>query len=275
MILIQKIKYFILHYCIDYINVLGSYINNIVFQLGHFTLFILHSFLTFIKKPLHRKQLIEQMYLVGIQSFGIIFLTGCFAGLALTVQSYNGFSRVHAEQFSGLVVVLALTRELSPILTAIITSAKSGSSMAAEIGTMKITEQIDALKTLLIDPFSFLIIPRILATTIMLPFMTLFASLFGIISSYLLSVYIFNINETAYISIIQEHVMITDITGGLIKAVVFGFLISWVGTYMGYKAEDGAKGVGKATTKAVVVGSILILIVNYMLTSFLANTGIS
>ena len=275
MILIQKIKYFILHYCIHYVNFLGNYVNDIVFRLGHFTLFILHCFLTFIKKPLHRKQLIEQMYLVGIQSFGIIFLTGCFAGLALTVQSYNGFSRVHAEQFSGLVVVLALTRELSPILTAIITSAKSGSSMAAEIGTMKITEQIDALKTLLIDPFSFLIIPRILATTIMLPFMTLFASLFGILSSYLLSVYIFNINEIAYISIIQEHVMITDITGGLMKAVVFGFLISWVGTYMGYKAEDGAKGVGKATTKAVVVGSILILIVNYMLTSFLINTGIS
>jgi phospholipid/cholesterol/gamma-HCH transport system permease protein len=271
----KKIKFIISNHCINYINAIGIYVNNIIFRLGHFTLFVLHCIVTFIKKPLHRKQLIEQMYLVGIQSFGIIFLTGCFAGLALTIQSYNGFSRVHAEQFTGLVVVLALTRELAPILTAIITSAKSGSAMAAEIGTMKITEQIDALKTLLIDPFSFLIVPRILATTIMLPFMTLFAMLFGILASYFLSVYVFNINEIAYVSIIQEHVLITDITGGLIKAVVFGFLISWVGTYMGYETEEGARGVGKATTKAVVVGSILILIVNYMLTSFLINTGIS
>ena len=163
----------------------------------------------------------------------IIFLTGCFAGLALTIQSYNGFNRLHAEQFTGLVAVLALTRELAPVLTGIMTSAKSGSAMAAEIGTMKITEQIDALKTLLIDPFSFLIVPRVLATTIMLPFMTLLSMLFGILASYILSVHIFLINEIAYLSIIEEHILITDITDGLIKVLVFGFLISWVGTYMG------------------------------------------
>lgn len=271
----QKIKYLLCNSCLEYLTNLGEYTSNIVFRLGHFTLFFFHCILIFIKKPLHRKQLIEQMYLIGIQSFGIIFLTGCFAGLALTIQSYNGFSRVHAEQFTGLVVVLALTREFAPILTAIITSAKSGSAMAAEIGTMKITEQIDALKTLLIDPFSFLIVPRILATTIMLPFMTLFAMLFGIVASYLLSVYVFHINEIAYVAIIQEHVLITDITGGLLKAIVFGFLIAWVGTYMGYQTEEGARGVGQATTQAVVIGSILILIINYILTSFLVNTGMS
>ncbi len=261
--------------CIEYITLFGQYITNIIYRLGHFTLFAYQFIIIFIKKPLHREQFIEQMYLVGIQSFGIVFLTGCFAGLALTMQSYSGFSRLHAEHFTGLVSVLALTRELAPVLTGLITSAKTGSSMAAEIGTMKITEQIDALKTLLIDPFSFLIVPRILATTIMLPFMTLFAMLFGIAAGYILSVYFFLINEIAYLSMIKEHILITDITGGLIKAFVFGFVISWVGTYMGYQTEDGARGVGLATTQAVVIGSILILIINYILTSFLINTGLS
>lgn len=260
---------------IEYTTLFGEYSIDKIYRLGHFTLFAYQFIIVFIKKPLHREQLIQQMYLVGIQSFGIIFLTGCFAGLALTRQSYSGFSRLHAEQFTGLVAFLALARELAPVLTAIITSAKTGSAMAAEIGTMKITEQIDALKTLLIDPFSFLIVPRILATTIMLPFMTLFAMLFGMFSSYILSVHVFLINEVSFLSMIQEHILITDITGGLIKAFVFGFIISWVGTYMGYETDDGAKGVGLATTKAVVIGSILILIINYILTTFLINTGLS
>lgn len=260
---------------IEYTTILGAFIIDKINRLGHFTLFAYQFTIVFIKKPLHREQLINQMYLVGIESFGIVFLTGCFAGLALTKQSYAGFSRLHAEQFTGLVAFLALARELAPVLTALITSAKTGSAIAAEIGTMKITEQIDALKTLLIDPMSYLIVPRILATTIMLPFMTLFAMLFGMISSYILSVQILLINEVSFLAMINEHILITDITGGLIKAFVFGFIISWVGTYMGYESEDGAKGVGKATTTAVVIGSILILIMNYVLTTFLMNTGLS
>lgn len=260
---------------LEYVTSFGAYICRLIQRLGNFSLFAYQFVIVFIKKPLHRKQLIDQMYSVGIQSFGIVFLTGSFAGLALTVQSYTGFSRLHAEQFTGLVTVLALTRELAPVLTGILTSAKSGSAMAAELGTMRITEQIDALKTLLVDPFSFLIVPRILASTIMLPFMTLFAMLFGVISGYILSVYVFMINKIAYISIIREHILITDITGGLIKAFVFGFVISWVGTYVGYYTEEGARGVGMATTQAVVIGSILILITNYILTSFLIHTGLS
>lgn len=259
----------------EYATSLGEFTINKITRLGHFTLFAYNFVVVFIRKPLHRGQLIQQMYLVGIQSFGIVFLTGCFAGLALTKQSYAGFSRLHAEQFTGLVSFLALARELAPVLTAIITSAKTGSAMAAELGTMKITEQIDALKTLLIDPFSFLIVPRILATTIMLPFMTLFSMLFGMIASYILSVHIFLINEVSFFQMIQEHFLITDITGGLIKSFVFGFMIAWVGTYMGYETEDGAKGVGLATTQAVVIGSVLILILNYILTVFLINTGLA
>jgi phospholipid/cholesterol/gamma-HCH transport system permease protein len=258
-----------------FINNIGSIGCELVADLGDFSLFGYKFFFTLFKKKIHKKQLMDQMYVIGIQSFGIVFLTGCFSGLALTVQSYTGLSRLHAEQFTGLVAIVALTRELAPVLTGIITSARTGSAIAAELGTMRITEQIDALTTLLIDPYAFLVVPRMLATTIMLPFMTFFAMVFGIISGYCLSVYVFAINEIAYISIVREHIVITDITGGLIKAFIFGFLISWVGTYLGYYASNGARGVGRATTQSVVVGSMLILVGNYIITSLLIRTGLS
>lgn len=244
-------------------------------DLGDFALFGYKFFENFIKKPLNRKQLINYMYVVSIESLLIIFLTGCSVGLAISIQAYIGFSRVHAEQFTGLVSTLGIVRELGPVLTGIITSAKTGSSIAAEIGTMKITEQLDALKTLGINSFNFLVVPRVLATTIILPFLTIFSMLFGMGSSYFLCINTLGINKQAYTSIIQEYLRLHDITGGLIKAVVFGFIVSLVGTYMGYNADGGARGVGLATTRAVVVGSISILIGNYILSSFLYNTGIS
>jgi phospholipid/cholesterol/gamma-HCH transport system permease protein len=262
-------------YCIDIATSLGDDIIKRIQKIGHFTLFGYKFIIIFMKQKLHRKQLIEHMYIVGIQSFGIIFLTGVFAGLTLAMQSYIGFSRVNAEQFTGVSATLGIVRELGPVLTGILVSAKTGSSFAAELGTMKITEQVDALKTLCINPFNFLVVPRILATTIMLPFMTIFAMFFGIASSFILCINVFAINEQAYISMVQEHLKLSDITGGLIKSLIFGFIISWVGTYMGYQTEGGARGVGEATTKAVVLGSILILIINYVLTSILYNTGIS
>jgi phospholipid/cholesterol/gamma-HCH transport system permease protein len=262
-------------YILEFATEIGDSLIKKIKKTGEFTLFAYKFLITFINKPLSRKQLIQYMYVVSIQSFGIILLTGAFAGLAVALQAYIGFSRVHAEQFTGLVATLGIVRELGPVLTGIIVSAKTGSSIAAELGTMKITEQIDALKTLGIDPFNFLVVPRILATTIMLPFLTIFAMIFGISSSYILCVVTLSINEQAYISIIQEYLKLNDIVGGLIKALVFGFIISLMGTYMGYKTEGGARGVGIATTAAVVSGSILILIGNYILSSFLYNTGIS
>lgn len=259
----------------EIVNNMGLWSLSKLDKVGEFSLFGYKFILTFIKQPLHRKQLVSYMYIVSIQSFGIIFLTGAFAGLAVSLQAYIGFSRVHAEQFTGLVSTLGMVRELGPVLTGIIVSAKTGSSIAAELGTMKITEQIDALQTLGINPFNFLVVPRILATTIMMPFLTIFSMMFGILASYYLCVYTLLINEQAYISIIQEYLKLSDITGGLIKSILFGLIISLIGTYMGYKTIGGAKGVGTATTNAVVIGSILILIGNYILSSFLYNTGIA
>ncbi len=260
---------------VNFIDSVGIYILNKLNSIGEFGFFIIRFLSVFLRKPINKRQLIQQMYIIGIKSFDIIALTGAFAGLALAVQSYIGFTRVQAEQFTGLVATLGIVRELGPVLTGLIVSAKTGSAIAAEIGTMKITEQIDALKTLCIDPFEYLVIPRILATFLMMPFVTLFAMLFGIISSYVLCIYMLSINEQAYINLIQEYLRMNDIIGGLIKALFFGFLLSVVGTYKGYNTDGGAKGVGESTTEAVVTASIFILIGNYILTSFLFNTGIS
>ncbi len=260
---------------IEYVDNLGIYILKKLDEVGKFAFFGFQFFSIFLKRPINKRQLIQQMYVIGIKSFDIVALTGAFAGLALAVQSYIGFTRVQAEQFTGLVATLGIVRELGPVLTGLIVSAKTGSAIAAEIGTMKITEQIDALKTLCINPFEYLVVPRILATFLMMPFVTLFAMLFGILSSYLLCIYMLDINEQAYITLIQEYLRINDIIGGLIKSLVFGFLLALVGTYKGYNTDGGAKGVGEATTEAVVTASIFILVGNYILTSFLFNTGIS
>ncbi len=204
-----------------------------------------------------------QMEQIGVGSSTIIFLTGSFTGLALALQSYIGFHRVGAEDFIGLVVALGMARELGPVLTALMVTGRSGSAMAAEIGTMQITEQVDALKTLCIDPYQYLIVPRVIAATFMMPFLTIFSMICGVLGGYIFCIHVLELNAENFISIIQERVELSDITGGLIKAACFGFILSWVGTYNGFKTVGGARGVGKSTTRSVVVGSIIILIANY------------
>lgn len=264
-----------LNFIFDLSDKIGTSIIESLNSTGDFFLFSLKFFVCFFKKKLKKSELVQQMYLVSVKSIGIIILTGIFAGLALAFQAYVGFSRVNAEEFTGLVATLGIVRELGPVLTGLLTSAKTGSSFTAEIGTMKITEQVDALKTLRIDPISYLIVPRILATIIMMPFVAIITIFFGIFSSYLLCTKVLLINSQSYLSIIEEFLKLNDLMGGLIKSGFFGFLIGWVGTYMGYKTTGGAKEVGKNTTSSVVLSSILILISNYILSSFLYKSGIS
>lgn len=218
------------------------------------------------------RQFLVQMEYIGVGSCVIIFLTGSFTGLALALQSYIGFSRVGAEEFIGLVVTFGMTRELGPVLSGIMVTGRCGSSMTAEIGTMKISEQIDALTTLRIDPFQYLIVPRMLASTLILPFISIFAMTSGIIAGFLYCVYVVGVNAEAYMQAICEHAEFSDITVGLIKSACFGLIFSWVATYQGYHTRGGARGVGRATTRSVVIGSILILIANYFLSAFLFQT---
>lgn len=258
-----------------FIEVLGRGTLLFCDRLGSFVLFFINALTALFTTRLKLKQLLLQMYTISIGSLSIVFLTGASTGLAFALQSYIGFSRVGTEEFIGLVVTLGMARELGPVLTGLVVTGRCGSSMAAELGSMRITEQIDALRTLCIDPYQYLVVPRILASTIIMPFLTLFSVICGIIGGYLLCIYALHLSPEVYIKVIHERVELSDITGGLIKAGFFGLFFSWVGTYQGYMASGGAQGVGRATTRSVVIGSIIILISNYFLSSMLFQTGIA
>lgn len=238
-------------------------------DIGRFSLFFIDSVKTFLTSRPRIHMLFEQMTTIGVDSLSIILLTGAFTGAVLALQSYIGFKRFGAEEFIGPVVALSLTRELGPVLTGLMVTGRAGSAMTAEIGTMQITEQVDALKTLCVNVQQYLVVPRILGATIILPFLTLFSMICGIIGGYLIAVNVLMLNGEQYISGIKTFVELSDITGGLIKASVFGLIMSWVGCYKGYYTRGGAKGVGIATTQSVVLSSIMILIANYFLAAML------
>jgi phospholipid/cholesterol/gamma-HCH transport system permease protein len=237
--------------------------------LGAFALFFINICTTFLSSRLKLHKTFEQMKAIGSDSLAIVVLTGASSGAVLALQSYFGFKRFGAEEFIGPVVALTLTRELGPVLTGLMVAGRAGSAITAELGTMKITEQLDALKTLGIDFNQFLMVPRVLAGTIILPFLTLFCMIFGIVGGYVVAVNSLHLNGQQYIDGIKTFLEFSDITGGLIKSSVFGLILSWVSCYKGYKTEGGAKGVGISTTQSVVMSSILILIADYFLTALL------
>lgn len=237
--------------------------------LGSCMLFLYKAFITLITTQLKLKKVFAQMEHVGINSLTIVMLTGLFTGAVLALQSYIGFKRFGAEGFIGPVVALSLTRELGPVLTGLMVTGRAGSAMTAEIGTMRITEQIDALETLRLNVFQYLITPRLVAATLILPFLSLFTMLLGIIGGYVISTQVLGLNGVQFISSIQRYVELSDVTNGLLKSAVFGLILSWVGSYKGYYAHSGARGVGIATTQSVVISSIMILIANYFLTAIL------
>lgn len=253
---------------------IGSWATKALNSLGNFTLFLLKALKTLLSTRLKIHQLATQMKRIGVDSFTIILLTGVSTGFALALQTYIGLMRFGSEEVLGVVVALGMVRELGPVLTALMVTARCGSAMAAELGTMKITEQIDGLRTLRINPYQYLIVPRILAGIIILPLLTIFSMLFGILGGYIYTTYFLELNPESYISNIQQFIVVKDIAGGLIKAAFFGFIISSVGSFAGYQTKGGAEGIGKSTTQAVVVGSILILIANYILSSILYSVGI-
>jgi len=254
---------------IRFVNFLGATVLNTSEIVGEFTLFFLYAIKTLFTSKLKIAKTFVQMNRIGVESLSIVILTGLFTGMVLALQTYIGFQRVGGEQFIGAIVALGLVRELGPVLTALMVTGRAGSAITAEIGTMIITEQVDALTTLRINVFQYLVVPRIVASTIILPFLTLFSMFFGIIGGYIVCVYVLELSPEDYESSIRNYVELADIHGGLKKAAVFGLLLSWVGTYMGMYTRGGARGVGIATTQSVVASSILILVTNYFLTKLL------
>lgn len=236
---------------------------------GRYTLFVVQACHTAFATPVKLNKLFAQMERIGIQSFPISILTGLFAGAVLALQTYATFQRFGSEKMIGPIVALIMSRELGPVLTGLMVAGRCSSGIAAEVGTMRITEQIDALETLCINNFQYLIAPRILAATIILPFLTIFSMAFGVIGGYLVCIYIFALNPVDYIDGIKDLLKVSDIVNGLIKSAVFGFILSSVGAFKGFYTWGGAKGVGIATTQSVVLASIAILISNYFLSTLL------
>ena len=250
---------------IDFINSIGTQTLQVCNNWGLYGQFVFQSMWVMLTRKLKIQKLIDQMANIGVDSFVISVLTGIFAGAVLTLQTYNAFVKFGSENMIGPVVAISLTRELGPVLTGLMVTGRSGSGIAAEIGTMRITEQIDALETLCINPFQYLMIPRILAGVLILPFLTIFSMFFGIWGGYVIYVYWFGLNPIDFIDGIKKFLELSDIRGGLIKSSVFGFILTTVGSFRGYYTRGGAKGVGISTTQSVVISSILILISNYFL----------
>jgi len=240
--------------------------------LGEYALFVVKVFQTTYSTKLKTQKLFEQMERIGVQSLPISILTGLFTGAVLALQTYSGFKQFGSEGMIGPVVALTMARELGPVLTGFMVTGRCSSGIAAELGTMRITEQIDALETLCINNFQYLIVPRVLAATIVLPFLTIFSVFAGIFGGYLVCVFVYNINPVKYIDGVKDFLKISDVLGGLFKASFFGFVLSTVGSLRGYHTQGGAKGVGISTTQSVVIASITILISNYFLAQLLFET---
>lgn len=216
--------------------------------------------------PIFPRQILRQLIDIGYYSLPVVGMTTLFTGMVLALQSYTGFTRFNAESAIAGVVVLSVTRELAPVLAGLMVAGRVGASIAAEIGTMRVTEQIDALSTLNVNPFKYLVAPRVIAGTLMLPLLVLIGDIIGVFGGYIVAIYNLGFSEGSYLSQTWDVLEMMDVASGLIKAGAFGFIVSVMGCYHGYHSQRGAQGVGAATTNAVVSSSILILIFNYILT---------
>ena len=249
-----------------FIENIGAIVLKLLNSLGKFTLFILFFLKYFFKPKFYFKNNLNYFVNMFISSIPIIALTGIFSGMVLALQSYTGFSRFSAESAIPNIVVLTLTRELGPVLTGLMISARVGSSMAAEIATMRVTEQIDAIKTLNTNYYNFLVTPRVLSLTFALPIFVTLVDFIGVMGGYIVSVYRLGFNDNLYLLNTINFLSLGDYLSGILKAIAFGFIISTVSCYCGLFSDKGAFGVGSATTNAVVISSILILSSNYFLT---------
>jgi phospholipid/cholesterol/gamma-HCH transport system permease protein len=242
-------------------------------NLGASAVFLLLAFLK-ILRPKQLAKIVQQVYYIGARSTLIIMLVGLFTGMVMGLQSYRALVKVGAEGALGTLVALSLVRELGPVLTAIMIAARAGSAITAEVGIQRISEQIDALDTMRIDPLRYLISPRITAAIISFPLLTALFDLIGIIGGYISGVLLLGANAGTYLHRVQASMEMKDVTDGFIKAIVFGVIVSTVCCYQGYFAHlrtdsHGAKAVGLATTSAVVISCVLVLVADYVVTSLL------
>jgi phospholipid/cholesterol/gamma-HCH transport system permease protein len=254
---------------IRWLEAIGSFVHDQLEDLGRFFEMLLMWVVWLPRRPYEPREWLRQMVRVGWDSIPVVFLTTMFTGMVLALQTYRGFERFHAEGFVGSVVALSLTRELAPVLTGLMVAGRVGSSMAAELGSMRVTEQIDALEAMATEPVHYLVVPRVLAGLVMVPLLTLVGDLVGIMGGFLVAVGLFNANPFVYWDSTFQFLEVNDVMSGVIKAAFFGLTLTAVGCTKGFWTTGGAEGVGRATTSAVVTASLYILLSDFFLTKLL------
>lgn len=246
---------------------IGRFVLTTINELGSLVIYLSESVLSIFRYSIDFENLIDQMMFIGMDSFYVVALTGLFTGMVLSLQAYYAAKIVGVTYMIGPTIALSMTRELGPVLTALMITARCGSSMASEIGTMKVTEQIDALEVMSVDPYYYLAVPRIMASMIMLPVMTILCSLIGITGGYIVYTYFLGLNHVVFMERIYQYINLSDIYNGLLKAVFFGIILATISTFKGFETTGGSKGVGRFTTQAVVLSSVYILLADYVLTA--------
>lgn len=238
-------------------------------EVGRMGWFILHSLYGIVRRPGNPRHILKQLRFIGAKSLFVIFLTAAFTGMVLGLQGYYTLTKFGSEGLLGTAVALSLIRELGPVLSALMVTGRAGSAITAEIGIMRISEQIDALETMALDPFKYLVTPKFIAAMISLPLLCAIFDVVGIFGGWLVGVKLLGVNPGAYFYEMEKSVVWRDVSSGIAKSFSFGIIIAWIGCYKGYFAGHGAEGVSKATTESVVLTSVLILVWDYFLTSVL------
>ncbi len=252
-----------------YLENIGRKSQRFVDAAGLMTMMLVQAVMNLFTPPMKLKNIFKQMEFVGVQSLFVVVLTGSFTGMVLALQSFNALKRFGAESLVGPTVALSMARELGPVLTGLMVTGRAGSAMATELGTMRVTEQIDALVTMAVNPVKYLVVPRILAGVLMFPLLTVVTDFVGVIGGYIVGVQLLGINPGVYIGRTIDFVQVGDIFAGLYKATVFGLITTLVASFNGFYTSGGAEGVGRAATASVVTGSVLILVSDYIMSSFM------
>lgn len=241
-------------------------------SIGRVALFTLRALAAALRPPYYFSRLGEQMLIIGYFSLPVVGLTALFTGAALAQQIFVGGSRFNAESTVPAITVIGIVRELGPVLGGLMVAGRVSSAMAAELGTMRVTEQIDALSTLRTDPFQYLIAPRLIAATLVLPLLVIVSNIIGVLGGYLIATERLGFNGAAYLATTRQYLEWDDVSSSLVKAAVFGFIIAMMGCYHGFRSMGGAAGVGRSTTNAVVSAFVLILLANLVITVLVFGT---
>ena len=248
---------------------LPAIVERFLLQMGRFVHMLGRLFAWTPRPPYDWRELLRQMVKVGVTSTPVVLLTALFTGMVLALQTFTVLKRFSAESYVGTLVALSMVRELSPVLTSLIVAGRAGSAMGAELGTMRVTEQIDALEVMATDPIHYLVVPRVWAAVLTMPLLVVMADGVGIAGGYLVSVVLMGANPVSYLNTSFQFMKLNDLLSGLIKAAVFGLLLATIGCQQGFYTTGGAEGVGRSTTAAVVLASIAILAADFFLTKLL------